>query len=564
MIDSLSVRIEPGMKLGLIARMSWVAGLFGNLAACASDDGAFGGSADRSGAGGSVSSSDDGLATGGASAGGSGASASGGASGGSGTGGEPPVAPPPPTPDCEAIVSDPNVGWREGTLTTDQEIVECLWSTLGRPVGYGENANGGYDPAGGSELVIIDADASTSVEEQILAAISGDDPKWIVFDKDDFSEPTELSLHRVHCDDADVLSALGGTAAECRDHWAWCDGRGYTGEEECLDEFFNQALNDKDLPIRNPKIGSNKTIDGRMSEAYFRFSGFAIGGDSSGEPTQTAQSVILTHLSFVGAGHTEDHGLDPDMIRSTGASHDIWIHKNSFDTTGDSAFDVKVGAYDITISFNRVLDVKRASLHGSSDSREINANITTTMHHNAFVTKSGSYDDLGNTARRVPLIRRGTSHFWNNVFVNYRKDIFSVRVGATLLYESNAFVVDSSLQEKSSIQDSLDELAGNLIRDVDGGNFRTEDSVLWFSTADCVIDASTQTVLFNASGTVGDLSANYSSTSQALIDAQHLPSGQDLIDYVTATAGKGAQEPFLSPLGAPIDEVLAQSRTACQ
>src|SRR5690606_17765209 len=161
--------------------------------------------------------------------------------------------------------------------------------------------------------------------------------------------------------------------------------------------------------------------------------------------TQTSNSVILTHLNFVGAGHTEDHDLDPDMIRVTGESHDVWIHRNNFDTTGDAAFDVKVGAYDITISYNKLVDVKRASLHGSSDSRTINAQITTTMHHNAFITRDESYSSLGNTLRRIPLIRRGTSHMFNNIFVNYRNDTLSIRVGVSFLLVVIAVVVNRQL-----------------------------------------------------------------------------------------------------------------------
>jgi pectate lyase len=218
----------------------------------------------------------------------------------------------------------------------------------------------------------------------------------------DFAEPTEIALYRLQCGEASVQAALGVSSPElCLDHRAWCSAN---GSSACLETFFNERLNDGDLPIRNLKVGSNKTIDGRQSQAYLLFNGFALGADSGGEPVETVRSVILTHLLFQGAGHTEDHALDPDMVRSTGASHDIWIHKNTFDLTGDSAFDVKVGAYGITVSFNLVRDVKRASLHGSSDSRVINQQITTTFHHNAFVTSDALYAEFGNTARRVKRV----------------------------------------------------------------------------------------------------------------------------------------------------------------
>ncbi len=491
---------------------------------------------------------------GGSAAGGSAAGGSGAAGGSSG----------PPTGDCLTLVTDPSVNWRESTLTTDQEIVHCLATTLGRPIGYGEKALGGYDPDGTSKLTVITKGGSRSVEEQLLEAISGDEHNWIVFDKADFADDHEIALYRAHCKDPAVLSHLGATEAECVDYRSWCSNRGHTGETTCLEQFFNLALNEKSLPIRNPVIGSNKTIDGRMSEAYFRFSGFAIGADSSGQPTRTSQSVILTHLRFAGAGHTEDHELDPDMIRSTGASHDIWIHKNEFDLTGDSAFDVKVGAYDITMSFNKVIDVKRASLHGSSDSRVINEQITTTMHHNAFVTRDASYDALGNTGRRVPLIRRGTSHAFNNVFVNYRKDVLSVRVGATVLHEDNVFVVNQAHQEKGSVEASLAELSSNLLRDVDGGNFRAEGTFLWFGDETCSLHAATQTPLTNGSGSVGDLADGYSEISQAAIAAHALSAGQDLVDYVSATAGKYGVLPFNSPLADSVEDVLVAGRVPCQ
>lgn len=469
-----------------------------------------------------------------------------------------------PDATCAELATDPNVNWRDSALRTDQEIVQCLAETLGRPVGYGEKALGGYDPDGNSRLVVITRDNEASVEEQLAEALAGDDPAWIVFDKEDFKEPYEAAMYRRHCDDESVLAELQATPSECRDYRAWCTKRGYDSEQQCLEQFFNVALNEKSLPIRNPVIGSNKTLDGRLSRVYFRFSGFAIGADSGGAPTATSTSVILTHLNFVGAGHTEDHGLDPDMVRVTGASHDVWIHKNDFDLTGDSAFDVKVGAYDITISFNRVMDVKRATLHGSSDSREINAQITTTIHHNAFVTRDELYSTFGNTARRVPLIRRGKSHLWNNVFFNYRKDILSVRVGASVLWEQNALLVNAAHQEKASLEASLAELSKNLLRDIDGGNFRSTDTHLWFADAACKIDPATQTTLTPASGSVADLAAQYSEASRQRLSQVRQDPGQALIDYVLATAGSAGELPFNSPLAASIEAVVAAYSGACQ
>jgi pectate lyase len=466
--------------------------------------------------------------------------------------------------DCISLATNPNVNWRETGLQTDQEIVECLYESLGSPVGYGENAKGGFDPNGNSKLTIITKSSSTSVEQQLLDALTDNAHNWVVFDKTEFANEHEIGMYRMYCANPTVLSMLDATETECIDYWQWCARKGFNGEAQCRTEFFNKAMNNKNIPIRIPAVGSNKTIDGRMSKAYFMFSGFAIGKDSDGVPTQTSTSVIFTHLDFRGAGHTEDHYVDPDMIRSTGFSSDIWIHKNTFDTTGDSAFDVKIGAHNITMSFNRLVNVKRAVLHGSSDSRTINEHITTTMHHNAFVTTDDSYKLLGNTLRRVPLLRRGKTHMFNNVFINYRKEILSLRVGAQAFLEDNAFVVNILLKEKSSIAASLNEIHNNYFKDVSGGSLRNDRNVLWFGSGTCVVDDTTKTVLTTTNGTVADLSQNYNAASLNMINGWRFDAGQDLVDYVTLTAGKYGDQPFNSPLSPDRVYMEALSPTSCQ
>jgi len=461
--------------------------------------------------------------------------------------------------DCLALATDPRVNWRETSLRSDQEIVQCLAATLGRAVGYGENARGGFDPNGRSRLTIITRDGARSVEQQIVDAVNGSEPNWIVFDKDDFAREFEIGLYRTQCGNPAVLSKLGATESECRDFRSFCANRSIP-QDRCVDEFFNRRLNDGDIPIRNIEMGSNKTLDGRFSNGFFLFSGFAIGQ----EPSGASDNVILTHLDFRGAGKVEDHELDPDMIRSTAGSSNIWIHKNSFDLTGDSAFDVKRGARNITISFNRVVDVERASLHGSNDSREVNANITTTIHNNAFVTRDARFFDFGNTGRRVPLIRRGTSHLFNNFFMNYRKNILSVRVGASVLFEDNAFLVNQDFMEKSSVDASLAELSGQLITDIDRGNFASSGVSVAFATRDCVIDTRARVAFAPASGRVRNLLADYSARSQSIISAQRLRDGQSLVDYTNATAGKGGELPFNSPLARTNTEVLRDNRGPCQ
>ncbi|WP_437681386.1 pectate lyase [Sorangium sp. So ce131] len=563
----LFTRALPLRGLSLAVLMATLPACGGDAAGSSSGSSSPSGSSASSGdssasAGGSGPSSGDSSA----SAGGSGPSSSsssassGGGSSSSGGSGDPGA-----SGACIDLVTNPDINWRESSLRTDQEIVQCLAETLGRPVGYGERALGGFDPNGNSRLTVITTRAGVSVEQQIYDAVTSDEHSWVVFDKDDFKSDYDIAMYRLKCSEPAVLSKLGATERQCVNYQEWCSAKGVSSAD-CEYQFFNVALNDASLPIRNVVIGSNTTIDGRMSRAVFRFSGFAVGRDSTGTPTQTAESVILTHLSFKGAGHVEDHGLDPDMIRSTGASHDIWIHKNSFSFTGDSAFDVKVGAHDITMSFNRVLDVKRATLHGSSDSHTIDSQITTTMHHNAFITSESFYDEGRGTARRVPLLRRGSSHMFNNVFMNYYKDFASVRVGGTLLFEDNVFLGGTPVQsEKSDLGAAFDEWVTQRLSSsvVDDGNFAAAGSFAWFSDDECIIDPTYEAAVVDGGGAARDLSQDYSEGSRALIGTHKLSAGQDLVDYVNATAGKYGVAPFNSPLSEGRDAILGSPREAC-
>jgi pectate lyase len=274
------------------------------------------------------------------------------------------------------------------------------------------------------------------------------------------------------------------------------------------------------------------------------------------------QNVILTNLRFAGVGHVEDHNLDPDMIRSTGESRDIWIHQNTFYNTGDSAFDVKVGAYGITVSFNRLIDVKRAALHGSSDSRTINEQITTTIHNNLFVTNDVNYSNSAfDTLRRVPLMRRGQSHIFNNVFYNYRKDILSVRVGGRIAFQDN--MVLNNADEAAAKGDDMPYFIDTLLRDFQEGGLEISGSHVWFANASCQLQDSPGD-LTASHGSTPDMYAQYGADSQSLIDSNRFTTGEDLADYIFATAGRGGMVPYNSDYTLGRDAIIAAAPDACQ
>jgi hypothetical protein len=103
-----------------------------------------------------------------------------------------------------------------------------------------------------------------------------------------------------------------------------------------------------------------------------------------------------------------------------------------------------------------------------------------------------------------------------------------------------------------------------MVRDVGGGSYRGEGISLFFSDGVCNLSAATQRSIVAASGTVADLAANYSPASRATIAAQRIPAGQELVDYVSATAGKHGQLPFNSPLAQSRQQVLALGKVPCQ
>lgn len=460
---------------------------------------------------------------------------------------------------CVELLTNPAVNWRESSsLTTDQEIVSCLASSLGKPVGFGRKATGGYNPLGNSKLVVISGNAP---EQQILDAISSADHNWIVFDKDDFASEKAIGMYRLGCEDASVLSALGGASpAECRDPALWCSNHGVSASS-CMNTFFNDRLNNSSLTaLKNKLINSNTTIDGRGSQAYFLFSGFKIGADDSGVSTHQSENVIITNNRFVGVGHDEDHNLDPDMIRSTGESHDIWIHQNTFEHTGDSAFDVKVGAYDITVSFNKLVNVKRAALHGSSDSRTINAQITSTIHNNLFVTTDDAFSDSAyDTLRRVPLMRRGQSHLFNNVFYGYRKDLLSVRVGGRILFQDNMFLNNVN-NDKG---DDMNYWLESLLRDFREGGLEITGSYVWYANSNCQLQDAPGDLTASYGSTPNMVSA-YDTASQLTISNNRMNAGGDLADYVFATAGKGAGTPYVSSYSPGTSALISAAPDSCQ
>lgn len=150
---------------------------------------------------------------------------------------------------------------------------------------------------------------------------------------------------------------------------------------------------------------------------------------------------------------------------STGKPSNIWIDHNTIfasltncagagDASFDGGIDMKKGANRITISYNHVYNYQKVALNGYSDSDTLNAGSLTTYHHNRFE----------NVKSRLPLLRHGKAHIYNNYFGNVGTSGINIRMNALALIESNYFEnVANPVTSRDSSQIGYWELRNNYV-----------------------------------------------------------------------------------------------------
>ncbi|MER5181262.1 twin-arginine translocation signal domain-containing protein [Streptomyces sp. NPDC002896] len=168
-------------------------------------------------------------------------------------------------------------------------------------------------------------------------------------------------------------------------------------------------------------IGSNTTVLGVGSS-----SGFTGGGLRIIEAT----NVIVRNLNI-------SKPLAPADGITVQESTRVWIDHNAFSADRDHDKDYYDGLLDInhasdyvTVSWNTFRDHFKGSLVGHSDNNgdEDTGHLRVTYHHNQF----------NNVYSRIPSLRFGTGHFYNNHVVGADTACHS-RMGAQLLVENNVF-----------------------------------------------------------------------------------------------------------------------------
>src|SRR5579875_1113703 len=177
----------------------------------------------------------------------------------------------------------------------------------------------------------------------------------------------------------------------------------------------------------NLMVGPNTTLIGLGSTASL----VGISVDIT-----NVSNVIVRNLSISYVLASDTTG-DAIHIQGGGATH-IWIdHNNLFSDLNhgkdyyDGLIDITHAADYITVSWNRLHDHYKVSLVGHSDSNasEDTGHLHVTYHHNWFYSVNS----------RLPSLRFGTGHIYNNYYQNVDDSAIHSRMGAQVLVENNVF-----------------------------------------------------------------------------------------------------------------------------
>jgi pectate lyase len=206
------------------------------------------------------------------------------------------------------------------------------------------------------------------------------------------------------------------------------------------------------------KVSANTTIVGLGEHAVLK--GLNLQVDK-------VDNVIIRNLTFVDAADCFPQ-WDPtdgangawnslyDNISVTGSTH-VWVDHNTF-TDGDNPdsaqpryfgepfqvhdgeLDITNGANFLTVSWNRFTDHDKTMLIGSSNTSTVDpGKLNVTVHHNLFA----------NTLQRLPRVRFGQVHVYNNYYVvpDPATFIYALGVGvqSKLFAESNVFALNRAI-----------------------------------------------------------------------------------------------------------------------
>ena len=159
-----------------------------------------------------------------------------------------------------------------------------------------------------------------------------------------------------------------------------------------------------------------------------------------GVKVNRAKNVVIRNMTLgllPGGGSSDAITLEGND--TNGDVEHVWVDHNDLfsstkddcegagDTEFDGLIDIKKGARNITISYNRLHDHQKTGLLGASDEDTTDRYVT--FHDNWY----------DNVVSRTPLHRFGYVHLFNNYFSRISSSGINVRNGGLALIESNYF-----------------------------------------------------------------------------------------------------------------------------
>lgn len=196
----------------------------------------------------------------------------------------------------------------------------------------------------------------------------------------------------------------------------------------------------------NVPVTSDKTIDGRGADITIRGGGLFVQGG--------AGNVIINNLKLRDSPN--------DLIRFFDGGEYMWVHHCDLSNGGDGAFDATEGVTHVTISYSHLFDHDKAMLVGASSDTGDGASMRWTAHHNWY----------DNVVQRLPFIRFGRAHSFNNLFEWVSGTAMSARLEpAQILVENNILAPQTNVGHKVITETGSRGLArfvGNLERPLPG------------------------------------------------------------------------------------------------
>lgn len=156
--------------------------------------------------------------------------------------------------------------------------------------------------------------------------------------------------------------------------------------------------------------------------------------DELGIHIRDASNIIIRNVhvrNVKKSGSPTSNGGDAIGMESN--VHHIWIDHNELEASGgekdgyDSLIDMKATTQYVTVSYNYLHHSGRGGLIGSNDNDTENTYIT--FHHNRYE----------NIDSRLPLLRHGTVHAYNNYYHQVSKSGMNPRVGGQIKAQNNVF-----------------------------------------------------------------------------------------------------------------------------